>query len=65
MNGSYATFDIEGGDNMHNLGDQVWFNPDGTVLEVYEGLDEDDLKELSQLFGEPKVFLGAFHRMIG
>ena len=64
MNGSYATFDIEGGDSMYNLGDQIWFNPDGTKLEVYEGLDEDDLKELAQLFDKPKAFLGTFHRTV-
>ena len=63
MNGSYATFEIEGGDNNESIGDQVWFSGCGTKLEIYESISERMLKEVAQLFDQPKALIGAFNRM--
>lgn len=63
MNGSYATFEIEGGDNMESVGDQVWLSENGKELEIHECADSDVLRDISKLFDKPKALLGSFRRM--
>lgn len=63
MNGSYAAFEISGGDNSESIGDQAWFSKCGTLLEIHECVDSDVLRDISNLFDKPKSVLGAFRRM--
>ena len=63
MNGGYATFEIEGGDNNESIGDQVWFSGCGTKLEICECVSGNMLREVAKLFDQPKALIGAFNRM--
>lgn len=62
---SYFGFEIEGGENKNSIGDQVWFEPGGNYLEIYELLDDDVLEELIDMFeiSSKKPFRGALRRV--
>lgn len=62
--GSYFTFTIENGDNIHSIGDQVWMN--NTELEISEFIDEDVLEELLANFEhKSKMALKGALRRVG
>lgn len=63
MVGSYATFDIEDGDNSESIGDQVWFSPCGTKMEICEHVSRDTLDRTARLFSNRMAFIGAFRKV--
>lgn len=65
FDGSYAKFEISGGDSSNCVGDMIWISRCGTEMEVRDDITGEELKELSRMFDNPKAFLGAFHRMVG
>ena len=69
-NSSFIQIEIEDGNNDNCIGDQVWINKEGTLMEVYESADKDVLKEVEELFEggsrfsqHRTAFRGALRRM--
>ena len=62
---SFISIEIEGGDNMNSIGDQVWISKCGNKMEVSENADIDVLIEATNLFigGSKLAFKGAMRRM--
>ena len=41
----YYQFSVEGGQQAHSIGDQVWIAEAGDLIEVYEDADEEVVQE--------------------
>lgn len=62
---SFINIKVENGDNANCIGDQIWYSPDGTEMEVNELSDGEVFEEMLEHF-EPssrQALRGALRRM--
>lgn len=62
---SYISLNIEGGEKMNCIGDQMWISPCGTKMEISENSDQEVFEETMELFEgiSRRAFKGALMRM--
>lgn len=64
-NSSFISMEVIGASNDDCIGDQVWFNKEGTEMEIYADADQDVFDDVKEMFdiSHRRAFVGAMLRM--